>query len=167
MCSYCCIFTLCRWRRQHSCGVVLASWGWCPALPILWFPLQAGAPPPPPLTLAGPSCVIVDMHNTAACLLFLLFHYNPATFRTRQIQCQTKPKIWFYSPPGSECRDICFLVFTYDFLSDLSLTCSARVLDLPANLISLCFRCFSEGSHVGHTVSFIFQLNITLGPLTP
>lgn len=52
------LFTLCRWRRQHSGGLVLASWGRGPALPVLWVPLQTGAPSDSTLTWRRltPSC---------------------------------------------------------------------------------------------------------------
>lgn len=47
---YCLCSLYLRWRRQHFCGLVLASWRRGPALPVLWCPLPAGAPWAPPLT---------------------------------------------------------------------------------------------------------------------
>lgn len=76
------LFPLCRWGRQHGGGLVLASRGRGPALPVLWLPLQAGGPRAPPLTnFCWP---VVTTHTraqhsrvSAQCLfLFFSFFFN-------------------------------------------------------------------------------------------
>lgn len=51
LCSLLNVLVYHRWRRQHSGGLVLASWWRATALPIMWCPLQTGGPWAPSLTL--------------------------------------------------------------------------------------------------------------------
>ena len=123
---------LCRWRRQHVCGLVLDSRGRCPALPVLWFLLQTGALWPPPLTYNK-----LWYGRRASPSIGFSFKYS---IRSRQRRVRQRR---FHSPVSRNIFGLkYFLVLSHESSSDWSLTCSVSVLDPPANLISLCFTCW-------------------------